>query len=103
MLNVRAELCAGCGICARVCPTGAISLDTGTAHIDRSKCINCYRCIQECPRGAIATVGPGLKPTPITIWELRNDLLRMQVELRMAAQRLKSLEQREKVSSFEKA
>jgi Fe-S-cluster-containing hydrogenase component 2 len=88
----------GCGVCTRVCPTGAISLDAGTAEIDQAKCIGCYNCVQACPRGAIVVVGTGLKPTPVSsIPELRDSLLRLQAEVQIAARRLKSLEQRRKI------
>ena len=93
MLNVRTDTCAGCGVCTRICPTGAISLDTGTARIDQGKCIGCYRCVQACPRGAI--VGEEVRISPV--WELRNSLLRLQAEVQMAAWRLKKLEQRRTV------
>jgi Fe-S-cluster-containing hydrogenase component 2 len=98
MLNVRKEFCVGCGACTRVCPTGAISLDAGTAEIDQAKCTGCYNCFQACPRGAIIAVGTGLKPTPVpSIQELRNSILRLQAEVQIAARRLKSLEQRRKI------
>jgi ferredoxin len=98
MLRIRKEFCVGCGACTRVCPTGAISLEAGTAEIDQAKCTLCYSCIQTCPRGAIVAVGTGLKPTPVpSIQELRNRLLRLQAEVQMAAGRLRSLEQRRKI------
>ncbi len=101
MLNVRREICAGCGMCTRVCPTGAVSLYAGVAQIDQTKCINCYRCAEACPRGAIVAVATAASSTgsePVSnapsIWELKNTLQRMQVEMQTAIRRLKSLEQR---------
>ena len=52
-LEVDENLCIGCGSCAEECPSGAISLDTGKAKIDRLKCIGCGKCISECPYDAI--------------------------------------------------
>jgi ferredoxin len=98
MLNIRRNICSGCGACARICPTGAISLDDGKARIDQAKCNDCYRCIQACPKGAIVAVEKGLKPDAISsIQELRNNLMCLQAEMQRVARRLKSLEQRRKI------
>ncbi len=45
--------CISCGICARVCPEGAIALIGGLPKIDEDKCIGCGKCIQRCPTRAL--------------------------------------------------
>ena len=49
---VLTEKCAGCGICADVCPANAIRVD-GYAAIDNELCVGCCYCISECPSDAI--------------------------------------------------
>lgn len=49
--EVNADLCNGCGLCARECPTGAIPMDD-LQHTDAAKCIKCARCVKNCPRKA---------------------------------------------------
>lgn len=45
------ESCGGCGICAKECPAGAISVDN-PRETDKEKCISCMRCISVCPKQA---------------------------------------------------
>ncbi|KPU46331.1 NADP-reducing hydrogenase subunit HndC [Oxobacter pfennigii] len=46
--------CVGCTLCARKCPTSAISGETKKPHsIDQSKCIKCGNCFSVCRFGAV--------------------------------------------------
>lgn len=51
-LRVHKETCAGCGLCLKICPTGAIE----AKHKGYSKkdCYNCGICMDNCPAGAIS-------------------------------------------------
>ncbi len=51
---IKADLCKGCGLCKKVCPTDAISGERKEAHvIDQDKCIKCGACLEKCPFKAI--------------------------------------------------
>ncbi len=41
--------CQGCVSCLKRCPTGAIRVRNGKAHINPDRCIDCGECIRICP------------------------------------------------------
>ena len=45
--------CNGCGLCARMCPIGAISMEGGKPVWVRKHCTQCMGCINRCPQRAI--------------------------------------------------
>lgn len=45
--NVHSS-CSSCGLCARECPSGAISMENCKVT-DKKKCISCMRCVSLCP------------------------------------------------------
>jgi NADH:ubiquinone oxidoreductase subunit F (NADH-binding)/(2Fe-2S) ferredoxin/NAD-dependent dihydropyrimidine dehydrogenase PreA subunit len=53
--SIDKDLCKKCGLCAKGCPTTAISgvLGKEAYVIDAAKCIRCGACVQNCPFGAI--------------------------------------------------
>ena len=56
-LEIKPELCKGCGKCARNCPMDAISGQIRMPYtIDNEKCIHCGACWGACPFGAIDAI-----------------------------------------------
>ena len=56
-LEIKPELCKGCGKCARNCPMDAISGQPRMPYvIDNEKCIHCGACWGACPFGAIDAI-----------------------------------------------
>lgn len=53
------DQCIQCGLCAEVCPQGAVDPQDSSA-IDQVKCITCCSCIKSCPQNARS-----MKPGPV--------------------------------------
>ena len=52
---VDRNVCAACGVCAKACPKGAISIYRGCyAGVDGETCVGCGLCVKACPAGCIA-------------------------------------------------
>ncbi|MBU2617347.1 MAG: 4Fe-4S dicluster domain-containing protein [Euryarchaeota archaeon] len=49
------EKCTGCGLCARVCPAGAFSIDKEEKRVRIwiSRCVFCSQCVDACPAGLL--------------------------------------------------
>jgi ferredoxin len=55
--RVLPDLCVRCGICAKICPRQAISMEVrgnGYPAADQSRCIVCFCCVESCPKKAMA-------------------------------------------------
>ena len=55
-VQIDEELCNGCVLCMKACPTKAIRVkDNGVARI-QGICIDCGECVRVCPRGAVKPI-----------------------------------------------
>jgi len=57
-IEMQPSKCIVCTMCAKRCPTGAITVDkeANTWRIDRFKCIVCGACVEGCKPGSLAMV-----------------------------------------------
>ncbi|MFH1411647.1 MAG: electron transfer flavoprotein subunit alpha [Candidatus Omnitrophota bacterium] len=52
-IKVLNEKCVGCTLCVKICPFGAITMESKKAVIDLAKCTLCGACVEECKFSAI--------------------------------------------------
>jgi formate hydrogenlyase subunit 6/NADH:ubiquinone oxidoreductase subunit I len=57
-LKFNAEMCIGCKMCMRDCPSGAIEINKigekqFQAQVNLAKCIYCGQCVDSCPKKAL--------------------------------------------------
>jgi ferredoxin len=59
-VTLISDLCKGCNNCMKRCPTEAIRVRNGKAHIITERCIDCGECIRVCPNHAKQAVSDPL-------------------------------------------
>ncbi len=58
---VTTDACTRCAACAKVCPTGAITINADGVNTDEKNCIMCQACVATCPAKARQDAAPGAK------------------------------------------
>lgn len=51
-VSLDPDKCCSCTVCLKYCPTEAIRIKGGSAHINSRRCIDCGECIRKCPHNA---------------------------------------------------
>lgn len=51
--HIDAQRCSGCGACARICPTEALTLVDGVARVTGTLSLGCGQCAAVCPEDAV--------------------------------------------------
>lgn len=64
-LTFAIETCVYCNVCAKRCPTGALTVDRKQKRwmIDRLRCIVCGLCVEVCPKKSLDMTTGHAAPT----------------------------------------
>ena len=73
-IQYDAEKCTGCGVCAKVCPNGAVTMEDGRPKLDKKLCKLCGKCENFCTQGIREIVGQEY-PVKTLVKELMKDLM----------------------------
>ena len=66
-----ADSCSYCTICAKKCPTNAITIDRKLKHwqLDSRKCILCSACVDKCPKSCLTMETASMPPMTAAQWQ----------------------------------
>ena len=65
-IDIDADKCILCGICAKRCPADAINVDRngGKWEIHRMQCVQCGECVESCPKKCLEMNPKYTEPSP---------------------------------------
>ena len=74
IIQIDADKCNGCGLCAEACHEGAIGMENGKAKLLRDDyCDGLGDCLPACPVNAIAFVEREAAPYEKLLWKTRKN------------------------------
>jgi len=62
MLDIKTDVCNGCGVCTKVCPLGSLKIEGGKATRASDACEGCFACVHNCPQKAVGMRFPERNP-----------------------------------------
>ncbi|MEJ2727843.1 MAG: nitroreductase family protein [Deltaproteobacteria bacterium] len=69
------EICIGCGLCVKVCPSETISMQDNKARVTGDRSLQCGHCMAVCPVDAVRVGAIDSRSLSFNSFELQNDWL----------------------------
>lgn len=57
LIKIHSNLCIGCGLCAKDCPSNNLVVSNKKAVLKSQNCIKCGHCVAICPKAAVSMSG----------------------------------------------